>query len=439
MQSHYERQLLERLLNKYEKSKAYTTGRSPRRIALTASGEGWLQSGMEDPEEKRLFLAVLAELKKQGLIDYSWVKYETGNLVDKIWLVQEENGIWECYRRIGRTPPKDQADELLLLLKKYTDRINAQTPLGNFLEMCGREIRAKRKCPSYFTEDEALNEDILKCLVYMEQNENEQLERLMSQGLYGDSKRFERAVKPKVLSILRAIKREAGEDVPEDEELLREKGIARWPEVLEFTGRLRVCLADGSQIDYTREVYGAYINSVTVVHIARVEAEGIGRVLFIENKANYVWYVSRGAAADELVIYHGGCYSPVKGKWFRKIVEGLNQQPQRPEYYHWSDIDLGGFRIFQRLRETIIPELLPYRMDLASLMQYRDKAAKITSASYLKALKALWENPDYECFHEVIGKMLEEKIRLEQEGMCSLFVAMEENKNEFAVDKFKKE
>lgn len=45
---------------------------------------------MEDPDEKHHFLGVLKELKDKGMIDYSWVKYETGNLVDKIWLIPKE-------------------------------------------------------------------------------------------------------------------------------------------------------------------------------------------------------------------------------------------------------------------------------------------------------------------------------------------------------------
>ena len=43
MQTDYERQLLEKLLAKYERSKAYITGRSSRKIALSASKEEWIQ------------------------------------------------------------------------------------------------------------------------------------------------------------------------------------------------------------------------------------------------------------------------------------------------------------------------------------------------------------------------------------------------------------
>ena len=52
----YEQELLHRLIDKYEKSKAFLTGVFTRKIALTAAQEDWIQRRMENMEEKRLFL-----------------------------------------------------------------------------------------------------------------------------------------------------------------------------------------------------------------------------------------------------------------------------------------------------------------------------------------------------------------------------------------------
>ena len=49
----YERELLERLIEKYESSKAFTTGSFSRRIALKAAGEAWIQERMERPDQMR--------------------------------------------------------------------------------------------------------------------------------------------------------------------------------------------------------------------------------------------------------------------------------------------------------------------------------------------------------------------------------------------------
>ena len=100
----YEQELLNRLIDKYEKSKAFLTGTFTRKIALTAAQEDWIQRRMENMEEKRLFFAVLKDLKESGLIDYSWERFEQGNLIDKIWLVPDEAAVRGCYKRLGRRP-----------------------------------------------------------------------------------------------------------------------------------------------------------------------------------------------------------------------------------------------------------------------------------------------------------------------------------------------
>lgn len=411
----YEIELLERLVKKYERSDAFTTGVFSKRIMLTAAKESWIQERMERSDEKRLFLSTLDDLKRNGLIDYSWEKYEEGNLVEKIWLVSDERAIRVCYERLGRTPTKEKADALFEMIEEYIRKLNPDTSLSHFLKMYIKELEKKRQIRQFFTEDRMLNEDLLKCLVYMEQNQGEQMERLMSSGLYGDSKRFEKYVKPKALSILRCMKKEENEDVPEDEELLREKGIVRWPEILEFSGKLAVCLKDGDVIDYCTQKYGAYINSETVKQASEVRPERIRRVLFIENKANYIWYITHEKADDELVVFHGGCYSPVKGQWFQKIYAGCQRQDKKPRYLHWSDIDVGGFHIFHRLQKNIVPELEPYKMDADTLEKYRNDAMEIKSESYLGKLRELGQNPEYACFHDVIFRMLTYQIRLEQE------------------------
>ena len=412
----YEREILSRLIEKYEKSKAYSTGIFTRRISLSLSQEKWLEQRMERPEEKGLFLAAIRELQNQGLIDFSWVKFEEGNLVEQIWLIPEETAIDACYRRLGRVPARETAAGLGRLIEEYRGKLEAVSPLARFLAQYQAQLQKTRQIRSFFTEDLALDEDILRCLVFMEQNQGEQMERLMSAALYGDSKYFERNLKSKVLSILRHLKKQENEEVPSDEELLGEKGIVRWPEILEFTGPISVTLEDGSAIDYASQRYGAYVNSETVKRLCSVRAAGLRRVLFIENKANYIWYITENRSEDQLVLYHGGCYSPVKGLWFRKVYEGSRNNPGII-YFHWGDIDAGGFRMFSRLQQEIIPELKPYRMDRAALEAFRGQAMEIQSEAYLKLLEDMGQNPEYEIFHDVIQLMIRERIRLEQENM----------------------
>ena len=139
----------------------------------------------------------------------------------------------------------------------------------------------------------------------------------------------------------------------------------------------------------------------------------VKRILFIENKANYLEYLNKKREPDELVVYHGGFYSPVKGSFFGKLYQAGKKQGA--EFYHWSDIDLGGFSIFVRLRDSIIPELQPYLMDEAAFVSARQKGM-VFDDKYALLLEGLLEKPEYSVFHPVINIMLKERVRIEQEA-----------------------
>jgi hypothetical protein len=403
----YQTWILEKLIEKYETRK---------KVVFRMKDESDLEQALEHAEEKEQFFAALDVLKQKGLIDYSWVRFEIGNIVERVWLVLNEEKIRESYRILSRIP---KGDIIGVLSESLTNSINQMKPVGNeiqsFFERQLELMEQSLSIPRFFTEKKDLNEDIIKCLVYLSLNNQEIHERVLSSLLYNNSKHFERNVKGKVLSVLRAINKGKGEELS-DEELLREKGLVKWPEILEFTGNIAVRLKQGGIIDFSMQTYGAYINSLTVEIVDIVNLFGIRKVLFIENKANYVSYIAQDKKEEELVIYHGGCFSPVKGRWFKKIYEACIQHGEQVKCYHWSDIDVGGFRIFSRLKTEIVPSLEPYRMDIETLEQNRDKGMPMKEP-YRKLLEEMRDDQRYQDFNNLIDRMLEWNIRLEQEQL----------------------
>ena len=85
-----------------------------------------------------------------------------------------------------------------------------------------------------------------------------------------------------------------------------------------------------------------------------LKVKNANRIIFIENKANYIDYIQNRMSKDEFVVYHGGMYGEVRGQFFKKLYEATKES----EFYHWSDINIGGFKIFARLRK-IIPIIFP--------------------------------------------------------------------------------
>ncbi len=112
----------------------------------------------------------------------------------------------------------------------------------------------------------------------------------------------------------------------------------------------------------------------------------------------------------ELVVYHGGFYSPQRGDFFRKLCAMTNL----PVYF-WGDIDYGGFKMYMRLKNNIISSLQPLNMDLISYNRYKSKGLSKNN-EYIVKLSALRADEDYYEFFGVIDAIISEKTTVEQEA-----------------------
>ena len=410
MARNWKKLILTDLLSTFERRDVSRTGVFANAIAINVLKKAEFKA-IDNVEEKNLFMSDVLELDREGIISFRWEKGEEGNIIERITLVPDMDKVDRAYEILGRIPPYREAEHFLSLLDRFLPDFPEESDIKAFLCDLRQQAGEKKRIPRFFTSDGALTLEILDCLHMLAWNREEVLPRVMSKDLYKDSKEFERYVKPKVCSILRAIN---GDSEIRDDELLEERGIVSNPEVLAFRGRIAVGTRDGL-IDYSNEVHGSYINTRTVKDIVSVMGEGITHVLFIENLANYTDYIETHHDPAELVIYHGGCYSPLKGLWFTKLYEALSSSGCR-DFLHWSDIDYGGFNIFVRLQSNIIPELHPYKMDIDTLIKYGDKAEPLTS-EYRKLLEKLLEDERFTLFHHVIRYMLLNDVRLEQESI----------------------
>ena len=446
-----------------------------RRTQFRVDSFGKLNVLLEDADRRKEFLRAARDLKSRGLIDYKWVKYEEGNLIERIWLITEEDRLRESYRICRRVGKEQQILQLEDQIRAAVDQPDIEGgahkhdcreekagDIQAFLKEMLLFIREHHSVPRFFFHGENTskstqrsyekNECLLRFLVVLSQNQGELQERVVSTRLYGDSKYFERELKTKVVSILRYIDKSRRElsivseqrrneaavfeteggaagtppvflkqetELPDEkssEELLEEWGIVRWPEILEFCGRIQLVLDNGQEIPYQNQIFGAYVNSDTVRHVTRVKMDEVARVITIENKANYVWYITTHRKEDELVLFHGGVFSPVKGQWMRLIAKAGEETERSISYRHWSDVDVGGFRIFLRLKKEIFPDVLPMSMDVKTLERCREKCMHIEDENYIALIRKMRENPEYKMFHDVLDYMMAHRVRLEQEN-----------------------
>ena len=144
-------------------------------------------------------------------------------------------------------------------------------------------------------------------------------------------------------------------------ELLQGIGISRYPEPLELRGSVVI---NGNDMGVFQSGFCLYSDEIDSANI--MIPNTVTKVLTIENRANFF---AHQQADDELVIYHGGHYSPSKKKLFEKIAAAISSNCV---WYHWSVIDLGGFTMLFRLRTEILPTVQPYRVNIPELKAYYD-------------------------------------------------------------------
>jgi hypothetical protein len=283
-----------------------------------------------------------------------------------------------------------------------------------FLKDIEQSIESKASISGLLPDDEERAVNVLKALNSISQLAGrEMLERVFSLRFFGDSKYFEKKIKKKITGIIK--KYYLGHEIPEDitdNDVLMQVGIVQSPEQVDFKGNIYGHIK-GETVDFSAFIHGISINANTVRDLTIEGMGSVKRVLFIENKANYIDFTGKNKDDTFMAVYHGGFYSPLKGMFFKKIYDA--SLPYNVEFYHWGDIDLGGFLMFRKLKEEIIPCLKPYLMDSKALNSKTNFGIRFDDR-YRNRLKNLLKDSKYSVFHDVIKLMLKKGIRLEQEA-----------------------
>lgn len=409
----YKRLILNRLLDKYERSKLYLgEGTLNRRVLLKMNKKEFPEYDVEVSDIRELVNSIVKELSEKCILDFAWLKYEKNNIIEKVWLRMDN--ILEAYREAARTPKSIRTDAILNLVRDYREHITAAWILSflNDAESC---ITLRKSLSPLLPDDERSAKAVLDALKAINDKDDEEcLERVFSIRCFGDSKYFERNVRKRIVGIVDKyfILNSSDSEILSDDEILAQIGIVKSAEQIEFCGGVAGLLYERS-VDFSVFKYGSCINSQTAKDIEIKALKSVKKVLFIENKANYFDYISKKRSEEELVVFHGGFYSPVKGLFFKKIYEAGKKD--NLEFYHWSDIDLGGFRIFNRLKSEIIPGLKPLKMDREAFLSKKEYWMSFDE-KYGYALYEMLDKKEFSEFRDVIELMLRVRARLEQEA-----------------------
>ena len=405
MNERWRKGILNRLLDKYERTEAFKRGETPdRRIMLRfygASKSDFPEYDIDNHFVRSDINETVIAMKAEGLIDFEWFRGEENHIIKRLWLNVER--IDSAYHAADRRSAKAVAFAVIRELEREIDTVSTEWMIAYYSET-KEYIQEKIQLGSRISADGNERRNLFHMLRFIDGNSLTSLtERVFSEKCFGDSKFFETKMKPVLLSIMRKyISREMN-----DAELLQSIGISRYPEPLEMRGNT---LVNGNNMNALKGGFCIYSNDIEVANI--LIPDNVERILTIENRANFFAYQK---AEDELVIFHGGQYSPAKKRLFEKIAAAM---PENCIWYHWGDIDLGGFSMLLRLRKEIMPSIQPYRMSKNELIAFQSFTQSF-SKEYAEKLRKLSEQEQLSDCRVCINYMLEHHIKLEQEAMLT--------------------
>ena len=416
-------QILNALLDKYERSSFYKGGKkSARRIMLNFYDGGKSDFPYYDIEQSERRISInraVADLSEKKLLSFDWMKGEREHIIAKVWLNIENLSL--SYQAANRKPKGDTIDKICLEIASVRSRIKSSPWANDFLQNTHDEIARKRSLVNAIPADDKERGLLLHAISAIDELDGiEYMERVFSLRTFGDSKKFEKSVKPRLLSILR---RYLDVDCDAtDEDILKQIGIVKYPEQFEFCGNISIAFGSNN-VNFSHLPGGSTIFSSDLAASRLIIDPAVKSVITIENRANYIEYVLKTKTKTELVIYHGGQYSPRKRMFLQAIASAL---PKDCSWYHWSDIDYGGFIMLSRLRQEIVPDAIPYRMNFGELERYNSLTASIKT-KYAEKLEKLKTRPELSDCYDCIDYMLNNMVRLEQEAMLTDSYGLEQS------------
>lgn len=363
----------------------------------------------QNNSQKEICNSILKEWGEKKYVKVDWHTYgkEVGDkgfefsLKNKN-LFYEMTGITPKERRIAEYSEwaqKKLSEARKDWIRSYYERVLEELEKGTISKDLEKDYESV-----YQTE----NAELFRCLDELNLLEELTYVRVFSKKVFHNSKRFEKMYKKKIISLVNEWGEEGFFKETPEKDILRLMNLDDYSTTLSVKGALRTKIKD-EEIDYGKFLYGCDINTKMLEEMEILEGQEIKKVITVENKANFV---SMPIEEDTLIIFTHGFLSPLECKVLKKLESVL---PEETRYYHTGDLDLGGIRIFNFIKNKIFPRLEPMNMDAATYekyLTYGEIPEVKNKDDYWKKI----EKEKGEPFEELINKLLEQKLIIEQEA-----------------------
>ena len=394
----YDRVIVSKLLDTYESS-SLSRGENERTVHVEVRfTKAFLPAYFDESsgEYEKIHL-MMQQLEDRKLIQILWKDDKKGHVILKVRLNVEE--VDRAYAYVKRVPKADRVTDNIAMLegmRKQTDTPVCKT----FIEYLLARLRTNKPVKEFIQLDDLEETRKLLLAVQAVENNKKQLYlREFSIVTFQDSKIFEQMVGKVHRIFCRFDNEQKSKDLAE---WLSEHNIYQTPNFVYLKGEAGIRIREEemhvSVFKQGLGVSGADIDEIEIIKTAQIE-----KVVTIENLTTYF----RWNEPDSLMIYLGGYHNAIRRNLLKKVYAAFPEA----SYYHFGDIDAGGFEIYRDLCEKTGIPFQMYYMNLDIMRRY-EKYAKTLTDHDRKRLEAMKGQEDLQ---ELIAYMLEHNVKLEQE------------------------
>lgn len=390
----YKEIILNKLIDKYERSSLYKEI-NKKNINISYSFNVKNMKDYFDETNYENFEEINIQCKEIEYKSFIIIEYGKGyenHIIKKVTLNMEK--LHDIYIYLNRTKKKDVEEKAIEILSKYVDKNNL---LCDFSKYLIEKLQKKESVKKYIDINNKTElEHILMGVDKILSMEKEIFKRILSMQLYGDSKKLEK-LENKILKIINDFGCEKIDD-------LSECNVLNNYAYVYIKGDITLKLYS-EKINVKEFKGGLGISSKDIENIQVLSMVG-KKLVTIENLTTFNNY----HVDDEIVVYLGGYHNEIRRNLLLKIFRNSSDI----DFYHWGDIDIGGFRIWKHLvSKTNIP-FKTYMMNKDTLIEYENYAKELTDRDK-KSLKLLIEDDFYKDYRDLFKYMIEKSIKLEQE------------------------